>query len=222
MKMSKAEEIWTQLRQDWPLYALLGVVVVLTAALYGKIPDEVPIHWNWRGEPDGFASKSVAVALMPLTAIATHLLTVALISVDPRRERDDQPQSTLRLFRMATPTFLLGLHVVMLAAWLGLSINLTSLVLAGCGVLFAVLGNAMGRIKPNYFVGFRLPWTLENDVVWKKTHRFAGKLWFLGGAALVFTPFLPGAFQIVYFLAVTAVLTIAPMVFAYREYHRLA
>lgn len=222
MKTSEKPTIGEQLRQDWPLYALMLVVVVLTAALYARIPDRVPIHWNWRGEADGWAPKSIAVAIMPVGALLTHLLTVVLASIDPRNKRSGQPRGPLKLVRLATPVMLLGIHVVMLAVWLGRSINLVAIIYAACGVLFAALGNVMGRIRPNYFIGIRLPWTLENDEVWKKTHRFAGRLWFVGGCALVLTPLLAPLVQFVYFMGVLVVITVAPMVFAYREYQRLA
>ncbi len=222
MKTSEKPSIGEQLRQDWPLYALWLVVVVLTAALYSRIPDRVPIHWNWRGQPDGWAPKQFAVLIMPVGAVLTHLLTVVLASIDPRNKRNGQPKGALRLVRLATPVMLLGMHVTMMAVWLGKPVNLVAIMYAAVGVLFAALGNVMGRLRPNYFIGIRLPWTLENDAVWKKTHRFAGRLWFMGGCALVLTPILPPFAQFVYFIGILAVLTIAPAIFAYREYQRVA
>ena len=217
-----SERVGHLLGQDWPLYALLAVVTVLTAAVYHQLPAEVPIHWNWRGEVDNMATRLVAVLLLPATAVGIHLLSVVTLAIDPKLGRGGQSETTLRLFRLAGPVFSLGLHVVLLAIWLGHDVQITDVVYAATGVLFAVLGNVMGRLPPNYVVGIRLPWTLEDPMVWKRTHRFAGRLWFMGGCALLFSPLLVASLQFVYFMAITALLVIAPGVFAYREYQQIA
>jgi uncharacterized membrane protein len=220
MKTPEKRPLMSTLLEDWPLYALLLVVAVITAAVYTELPEELPIHWNWRGEPDNWAPRWLAVILLPATAVGTHLLTVVGIALDPRSSDEASPakQATLKLFRIAGPIFLACLHVVLLAIWLGKPVDLVAVVLAGCGVLFAVLGNVMGRLEPNYIVGIRLPWTLESERVWKKTHRFAGRLWFLGGCAIVFAPMLPPLGRVIYFATILAIMVIAPAVYAYRAY----
>jgi uncharacterized membrane protein len=44
------------------------------------------------------------------------------------------------------------------------------------GVLYLVFGNYFKTIKANYFIGIRTPWTLENETVWKETHKLGGKM----------------------------------------------
>jgi uncharacterized membrane protein len=79
----------------------------------------------------------------------------------------------------------------------------------------------MPNLRPNYFAGFRLPWALENENNWKKTHAVAGRLWFGGGLLIAITcPFLPAIAALVFFFAVMLVLVIIPVVVSYRQYKR--
>ena len=61
------------------------------------------------------------------------------------------------------------------------------------GAMFFVMGNVLGKLRPNWFFGVRTPWTLSSKLSWNKTHRLAGWVFVLGGlllmaAGLVGTP----------------------------------
>ena len=219
MSRETAPTLRQMLHEDAPLFVLWSLTLVLTAAIYPSLPAEIPIHWNEMGEADGWASKAVGAWMTPGLVAATYALTLLSIRVDPRRKNHGRSPATLRLFRVATPVFLIALHLTMQAVWLGAEVDLVGLVFAGTGALFAVLGNVMGRLPPNYFLGIRVPWTLASDVVWKRTHRLAGQLWFVGGIALLFTPWLPPAPRLVYFVTIVAVVSVAPVAAAYA-FHR--
>ena len=94
-------------------------------------------------------------------------------------------------------------------------------VFAIIGLLFAFLGNYFKTIKPNYFIGIKTPWTLENEEVWKKTHIIGGKLWFVGGLLMALTFLLPNEMQLYTFLGITAVITIVPIVYSYLEFKKI-
>jgi uncharacterized membrane protein len=95
------------------------------------------------------------------------------------------------------------------------------LVLAGVGLLFGFIGNYMHNMRPNYFAGFRLPWTLENEENWRKTHALAGKLWFAGGLALaIICLFLSAKAALIVFFTVMIVLTLIPAIYSYRIFVR--
>ena len=53
------------------------------------------------------------------------------------------------------------------------------------GVVFIFIGNYMPKVKQNYFLGIKLPWTYASEENWNKTHRMAGKLWVVGGILLL-------------------------------------
>jgi uncharacterized membrane protein len=85
--------------------------------------------------------------------------------------------------------------------------------------MIAALGNYMYNIKPNYFAGFRLPWTLESEENWKYTHRLAGRMWFAGGLLLTVLAFFlseKAGFNVL--MIITAIIVVVPTVYSYRFY----
>jgi len=74
----------------------------------------------------------------------------------------------------------------------------------------------MYSVKPNYFVGIRIPWALVSDYNWKKTHQLAGIMWFIGGIiitiASLFLPVEPAG----YFLFSTVlIMVIVPSIYSF-------
>ena len=85
------------------------------------------------------------------------------------------------------------------------------------GLLFAFIGNYMNNIKPNYFAGLRLPWTLSSDYNWRKTHQFASKLWFWGGlSAAILSLIFPAPWSIIIFFTIMTIIVIIPIIYSYR------
>ena len=90
------------------------------------------------------------------------------------------------------------------------------------GLLFAGLGNFMKTVKPNYFIGIKTPWTLENETVWKKTHLLGGKIWFVGGLLIVCMSLIFTAQTAATLFVIIAVLiTIIPLVHSYIEFKKI-
>jgi len=94
-------------------------------------------------------------------------------------------------------------------------------IFAGLGLLFSIIGNYMHNIKSNYFAGFRLPWTLENEENWRKTHLLGGKIWFAGGLLItVICLFTPLIATVIIFFTVTFILVFIPCIYSYRLYKK--
>ena len=96
-----------------------------------------------------------------------------------------------------------------------------SFIFAIIGLLFAFLGNYFKTIKPNYFIGIRTPWTLENEEVWRKTHLLGGKMWFVGGLIMALTFVLPESLSLYVFLGITAIISVIPIVYSYLEFKKI-
>lgn len=108
-------------------------------------------------------------------------MVIVLPHIDPKKMNYTQMGRVYWLLGLSTIIFLAILHLGVLAVGLGVLPNLPRWYFSGIGILFIVLGNYYGKIKFNYFVGIRTPWTLANEEVWYKTHRFAGPVWIVGG-----------------------------------------
>ena len=85
------------------------------------------------------------------------------------------------------------------------------------GILYLILGNFIPKVKPNYSIGFRIPWALNDSDNWYHTHRFGGKCMVIGGIAMIVT----SPFQNVWiFLALVIVPCILPVVYSYMFYRK--
>ena len=67
----------------------------------------------------------------------------------------------------------------------GVELDVTVVVPVLVGGLLVVLGNLLGKVRPNWFVGIKTPWTLSSRRSWVKTHRMAGWTFVLLGLAFV-------------------------------------
>jgi uncharacterized membrane protein len=156
-------------------------MALLGALALPFLPEQVPSHWNMAGEVDGYTNRWLGAFLLPTLAGGVLALLVWLPRVDPRQAAYARFGDTYRMMINAVMAFFLLLQVVTLGFALGVPLNVTQWVGVGVGLLFAALGNEMGRVEPNHFVGFRTPWTLANPEVWRRTHRVGGRAMVLAG-----------------------------------------
>jgi len=156
---------------------------------------EVPVHFGIDGTPDRYGPKWQAFLIVPPIILGLGLLMAVLPSIDPRGKN---------LKRSSTPYmigWIGGLAVATIAqgmiAWTIVhcadadSVALIGRGIAGSvGVLFLLLGNALPKARPNFFLGIRTPWTLTSDHAWEKTHRLGGRLFVLVGILNIASAFL--------------------------------
>jgi uncharacterized membrane protein len=152
--------------------------VILSAVLYKDLPNQVAIHFDLGGTPDGFASKAFAAFGIPILMAGLNLLLQVLLENDPKKT-NGQP---LRLLsKWLIPILSLTLVPATLFMALGYEIKLQTIIPAFVAILWIVIGNYLPKCKPNYTIGIRLPWTLSSEENWNRTHRVAGWLWTIGG-----------------------------------------
>jgi uncharacterized membrane protein len=166
---------------------LLDLVFVLaafavSAALYNRLPDPVPIHWGWDGTPNGFMAKPFGAFVMP-AIMAVYYVLARVRRRSPSAAGDDSGRVKAILNTTIMGFLFFGTVLGHLAA-IGAPVSIGRSGQAGLGVLLMVVGNYMGKIRRNFFLGIRTPWTLASDEVWLRTHRFGGRVWVLGGVAL--------------------------------------
>jgi len=206
------------LREDWPLLVLIVATFLVGAALYPHLPEQVPGHWNVAGEVDRYISRFWGAFLGPLVSLGIYLLMVFLPALDPRRQNYEKFGSTYRVLRLALPGVLLLIYLLTLAAALGYQVRVGLVVQALVSVLFIIIGNVMGRIRPTFFVGIRTPWTLADEEVWRKTHRLAAPLWVLAGILGLAAAVLPPPWNALGLLVPLFLAAIVPVVYSYLLY----
>ena len=206
-------------KKEIPFLAIALIPFVYLIYIWNRLPEKVPMHWNGAGEIDRYGDKKELVAMLCMLVGITYFVFLIIPYVDPKQKLQNMGNK-LNNLRMILTLFMSGLAVFILYSVQQKTSN-PSFVLAIIGLLFAFLGNYFKTIKPNYFIGIRTPWTLENEEVWKKTHVLGGKLWFIGGLLMALTFLLPNEMQLYTFLGITAVITIVPIVYSYLEFKKI-
>lgn len=199
---------------------LVALAFVLTLAFYGQLPESVPTHWNARGEANGFTPKPWGPFVLPLVMTAVYAIRALVPRVSPRGYDVETFRGVFETLLVAILAFLLLVHVLTLLTGAGMDVPMARAIYAGLGLLFVVMGNVMGKVRKNFFVGIRTPWTLANDEVWLLTHRLAGKL-FVGSGIVLFVAGLVGAGTPVVLIAVV-VTGVVPIAYSYVVYRRLS
>ena len=203
--------------------------IMLIPALYlglvwNKIPQQVATHYDLQGTPDRFGSKDeflvMAIVLILANAL-TYLLLTNIYRIDPKKYAAEN-KGRLQRIGFIVVVFITGVICLLIYSAVSGSLKMSmGLIFAGVGLLFAAIGNYMPNLKPNYFAGLRLPWTLENEDNWRKTHAMAGKLWFGGGLLLaVICLFTPPITTFIIFFTVTLIIVIIPCIYSYKLYRK--
>ncbi len=193
------------------------IPAIYLLAVWKSLPAIVPTHFGLNG-PDQYQSKeylrTLVIILSAVTA-GSYFLLQYIHKVDPKRT--NKPQAPI-FSKLATgiALFLSAINILLVytALHTGGGTERISMILAG--LLFAFLGNIMYSIKPNYFVGIKVPWTLNSEYNWRKTHQLAGVLWFIGGilltiASLIFSYEMVSRIMIF----IVGILVVVPIAYSY-------
>ena len=206
------------------------LIVILTSApflyiawIWDKLPESVPTHFGIDGKPDAYGSKIsflIPVVVLMVAGLGAYFLIKNLEKFDPKRAKQ-MSENTFHKLAMLLLVFMscLSLYVVHSTLQSGLGSFLFVLM----GLFFAAMGNLMHSVKPNYFIGIRLPWTLSNDENWRKTHQLASKVWFVGGLVVAALGLiLPEKIAIFALFGIIIVICLIPIIYSYREFKKMA
>lgn len=208
------------LKSDWLIISIIIIPFLFVAWFWDKFPEQIATHFGTDGVPNDYSSKLVGLILFPGINVLFYFLFLVLPKIDPRKKSYELFPDKYRIIRLAIHSFLSFIFMITIVYALGYHFDITYLVLYGVMVLFLILGNLMGNVRNNYFVGVRTPWTLSNEEVWTKTHRLTAKVWVAATLlTMVVLPFLPDP-EIVFGVYV-AIITIIPIVYSYIIYKKL-
>ena len=193
---------------------ITSVVILLPilagVILWNQLPDPMPSHWNASGEIDGWSSKPFAIFGLPLIMLAAQWLCVLGTAADPKK--NNHPEKILHLVLWIIPVLSVVMHTFVYLIALGYGVRMEMVMPVLIGVIFTIIGNYMPKCKQNYTIGIKIPWTLDNEENWNRTHRFAGFLWTACGILIMLTGFIGGVWV---FLPITFLMVLAPIIYSY-------
>ncbi|GLX68730.1 SdpI family protein [Paenibacillus glycanilyticus] len=207
-------------KQDWILLAANVVILGIVFLIFNhQLPDVVGSHYNVRGEQDGTMAKANMWLMYGGIGIALPVFLSIVRAVDPRRSNYARFSSYYLLMRWTISLFIHGVFLLMILQNLDYDLPFISIVFGGLGIMWMVIGNRMGQLRSNFFMGIRTPWTITDENNWRSTHRLGGRLWVIAGLLMLLGAFLLPAEWLIGVLIVSMILSVVvPYVYSYRLY----
>jgi len=171
------------LNQKYYLGASAVILATLagTVVAYPHLPNIVPMHLDVQGHVNGWGPKWWLFLTGPGSMLFIVLMFSALPWLSPKKFEVDSFRATYLYIMVVLVALLAYAHLLILFSALGVIIDVSRALEGGVSLLFALMGNVLGKVRRNFFVGVRTPWTIANEQVWNATHRFAAKTFFAGG-----------------------------------------
>ena len=202
------------MKKNWKTLLITSLLILLPAlagiVLWDQLPEQIPTHWNPSGEVDRWSSKAFAIFGLSGILLAAQWLCTLGTRADPKK--DNHPQKILHLVLWIIPVISNLLYAITYAVALGKEVRIEVIMPVFMGLLFAIIGNYLPKCKQNYTIGIKIPWTLNSEENWNRTHRFAGRLWVVCGIVIMLTGFF-GGFWI--FFGIVLAMVIAPFLYSY-------
>lgn len=200
------------IKKEIPIWLIMALPVIYLLIVWNQVPAEIPSHWNISGEVDGYAKPWV----FPLILVGVYLLMLVVPRIDPRKQNYDIFSRSYYLIRIGIMTFLSLIFGISIAVSTGIDFPMNRVVVMAVLALISFMGNYLGTIRTNWFIGIRTPWTLENEQVWRKTHLLAGRFWFWGGLLGILLMFvLPATLFFGLLIAIVVIISLIPILYSY-------
>ncbi|MFQ5888662.1 MAG: SdpI family protein [Gemmatimonadota bacterium] len=208
------------MRRPWIAPVVIAAMLAASLLAFPSLPREIPTHWNLRWEADGWMAKWPGAFLFPGLGLLVWLLLLFLPRIDPRRQHYERFRETYWLLVNWIVLLIAFIEVLSFGEALGWPIVGPRLMLVALGVVLIAIGNYLPRVRSNWWIGIRTPWTLESESVWKATHRLAGRCFVGAGVTFLLTIVAPARLR--GWIAGTAVMlaAVVPLVFSYVAFRR--
>ena len=202
------------IKKHWKTLMITTLITLLPIIagiiLWNQLPDPMPSHWNAVGEIDGWSSKPFVVFGLPLILAAALWFCTLVTGMDPKKT--NHSDKVVHLVLWIIPILSIVLLTITYAVAMGKDVRIELVMPVVLGLIFAIIGNYLPKCKQNYTIGIKIPWTLNSEENWNRTHRFAGRLWLVCGIVIMLTGFF-GGFWI--FFGIVLLMVIAPFIYSY-------
>ncbi len=175
----------TSWRVELPQLVIIAGLFIWSAVLWPTAPERMPVHFDVAGNVDRYGSKAEGLLLIPATALGLYLLLRFLPAIDPARANYPAFAGAYAVIRIALVVVMALIDAALLLPVMGVPLNVGVVVRLTLGGLFVVFGSVMGKVRPNWFVGIRTPWTLASKRSWVQTHRLGGWVFVVSGLVLM-------------------------------------
>ncbi len=194
---------------------IILIPILIGLLLWNQLPDQMVTHWDFNGVPNGWSSKPFAVVGLPLFLFAVHWVCIIGTKADPKAA--NHPLKIMTLVYWICPAVSVFCMGSVYAEALGYKVSMNHVGSIFVGIVFIIIGNYLPKCQHNYTVGIKIPWTLNSEENWNRTHRFAGPLWVICGILFMILTFIgyPTLSVVLIFIA-----AFIPMIYSYLYYKK--
>ena len=203
------------------LWIFILIPFVYLSTIWNELPGIIPTHFDLTGNPNGWSDKNSLIILLSSLGIGTYLLMLFIPKFDPKNKIQQMGEKYYSL-RILMTILMSAISMYILFSGKGDKLNPTWFI-ALIGAFDAVFGNYLQTVKPNYFIGIRTPWTLENEQTWRSTHRMAGRIWMVGGLLIIILSLVLTNYVTlgIIFTTITFILVIVPVIYSYIQFKKI-
>jgi uncharacterized membrane protein len=213
----------------WLLFSIALAIAVLGGTLFvyqrfaDRLPEKVPTHWDINFNPDKFTPRDQflpTLLLVPGFMAVMCLVAVVLPWLSPRPFTVDTFRSTYNYIMFLIQVLFTWIQAALLLGyWEVPGVNMGRWLVAGILFVFGLIGNVLGKVRRNFYMGVRTPWTIADEGVWNRTHRLAAWLYTaIGFAGCVAV--LAGA-PLLWVFVIFITLVLVPVPYSWVIYKRL-
>lgn len=212
-----------KLMTELPILIVALIPFIYLLLTWDSLNEQVPMHWNFKGEIDHYDDKSTLWFVLFLVNIPMYLLMLFLPKLDPKGKNIELMGKKYARLRLILQLLMSALSCIIIYSSTEVrEVPIETMMGFGFALFLILFGNYMGSIRQNYFVGIRTPWTLKNEEVWKKTHQLCGRMWIVAGlSGLAIMLFLPGNWALITIIGLMIVPTIVALVYSYQLFKKL-
>lgn len=199
---------------------LIVISIALSFYFYANWPQTVVSHWNFYGQPDGYSSKTFMAFFFPVLLAMIYALFLVMPYFDPQKDRYQEFAKPYNIFKNLIILILFIVYLLSGIYNLGYNINIGYSISLIIGLMMIIMGNYMSKIKYNWFMGIRTPWTMSSENVWNKTHRVGSWFFIIFGFLIIITPYLPVALATIAFVSGVVLVVFGTTIYSYLIYRQ--
>lgn len=206
--------------KEYKMSLISGSILTISPSLAGillwdRLPEKIATHFDQHNVANGWSSKPMAVFGIPFLLLLIHLFCVFFTANDPKRKNINRRIFTMILWLVPVVSVITCMAIYGLA--LGMELDIGVIVNIMVGIMFIILGNYVHKVKQNYTVGMKLPWTLNSEENWNRTNRMTGWILILSGLLFLMNSLLLKT-EIVF--AVILLVILVPMIYSFIFYKK--
>ncbi|PEY32463.1 hypothetical protein CN354_21215 [Bacillus cereus] len=198
---------------------LISITLLAWVIAWPHLPNTIATHWGG-GTADGFSSKLTGMMSMVGIMIGCYVFLNVLQKIDPKKENYEKFSKALMMINNSLLVVLFIGNIDIITNGLGYKLFINRVPELLVGILFLIIGNYLPQCKPNFFVGMRNPWTLSNEEVWRKTHRFSGKVFVALGLLMIVSIVVPANLRSYMMLAMILIAVVLTNGYSYILYKK--